>query len=195
MVTCNVHFKYQGILIRPLISDEFKAERNKHWGRERITRTFLDNTQTGQCPNCGQYPASKEESFFMLQLPVPRSVLGVSLSSVLSSHYSESSWSEEIKCSYCCTHDRQEVACPLTGLCRRRQATEHCQLVEAPQYLLMQLMRYDRSEQKIQTFVKVEEDLILPSGDQYELSGILNHIGSTQRSGHFVTYLKIDGGE
>ena len=44
------------------------------------------------------------------------------------------------------------------------------------------------------TYVKFGEELCLQTGDVYEVVGVLDHLGSTLKAGHYVTYLKSDLG-
>ena len=78
----------------------------------------------------------------------------------------------------------------MTGLCKRKAATETIQLTRAPKFLLIQLLRYDNQEQKICTFIKLDTKLVLPSGDMYKLLGTLNHIGQMRKYGHYIANLK-----
>ena len=174
-------------------SEEFQALRGQHWGREDIRRKFLDNTETGKCRGCGYYPSSQDEPFLLMKLNIPRSASSVNLSALIQSHYSESTTTEKIKCSNCCPHDKEKIVCPQTGSCSL-PSTEQCHLTKAPQFLFLQLLRYDANLQKVMTLVKIENELVLPSTDRdkYEPVAALNHIGTTRNTGHYVTYLKID---
>ena len=69
------------------------------------------------------------------------------------------------------------MPCAQNGICSGRQAAELVQLVEAPEFLLVHLIRYDNKGQKIKTFVKIEDELRLPSNNIYNPLAILNHIG------------------
>ena len=58
-----------GVIFEELVeSDEFKAVRELHWGREKISRKFIDNTMYGVCPTCGESPLTLEQPFLFLQL-------------------------------------------------------------------------------------------------------------------------------
>ena len=61
-----------------------------------------------------------------------------------------------------------------------------------PDYLYIQLLRYDYHGPKIMTFVKIESELQLPivGENKYEPVGFLNHIGESRDRGHYITYLK-----
>ena len=176
-------------------SEEFRNLRKKHWGEVQIRRSFCDNTQNGKCNNCNQYPTSKKEIFLMIQLHIPRSESCVSLSSVIQNHFSGSSQTEKIRCSNCCPHDRMRLTCTHTGVCRDREATEIIDLIEAPELLFIQLLRYDGTGQKIMTNVKIDEELVLPNTETYEAIGALNHVGETTSSGHYVTHLRDNFGQ
>ena len=176
-----------------ITSQEFNSIRSEHWGREEMKRKFLDNTQAGTCRACGLCPLSNEVPFLLVKLTIPKAST-VTLSSLIDNHYSERTQATKIKCSNCCPHDDQNVQCSQTGVCRPRQASELCQLTKAPKFLFIQLLRYDNNGEKVTTFVKLGAELILPNeenGVKYELLGMLNHIGHTRKSGHYVTYLKL----
>ena len=173
-------------------SEEFGNERNDHWGKIEIRRIFQDNSKSGKCHNCDQYPSSKVEPFLVMKLHVLQSTSSINLSSIVESHFSESTHTEKIRCSNCCPHDRDKIPCAQTGVCSGRQSAELVQLVEAPEFLLVQLLRYDGKGHKIKTFVKIEDELRMPSNNIYKPLAILNHIGPTQNSGHYVTYRKTD---
>ena len=68
------------ILSNELIeSEQFRDEQRKHWGEMSVRRCFLDNTQTGKCLNCDEYPASRKEPFVLLKLAVPRSNMNINI--------------------------------------------------------------------------------------------------------------------
>ena len=133
-------------------SEEFRVLREKHWGREEIRRLFRDNTENGKCHSCNQYPTSKEAQFLFMQLNIPRSASCVSLLSVIQNHFSESTKTEKIRCPNCCPHDSKGVRCTHRGVCRDREAGELIQLIEAPELLFIQLLRYDATNQKVMTW-------------------------------------------
>ena len=176
-------------------SEDFEKERNDHWGQKQIRRIFHDNTNNGKCQNCDQYPSSNVEPFLVMKLHVLQSTSSINLSSLVESHFSESTHTEKIRCSNCCRHDRDQIPCTQTGICSGRQAAEIVQLVEAPEFLLVQLLRYDGKGQKIKTFVKIGDELKLPRNNIYKPLALLNHIGQTQNEGHYVTYRKTDSGQ
>ena len=151
-----------------LVSEEFRRYRSSHWGRQEVRRNFKDNTKDGRCHNCHQYPSTREEPFIVLQLNLPRSSSPISLSSIIENHYSESTNTEKIRCTHCCPHDDQGVKCTQRGLCRAREATECYQLTEAPEFLFIQLLRYDGTMNKIMTFVQIESETVLPNQETYE---------------------------
>ena len=64
-------------------SKEFAAVRDKHWGKERITRRFQDNTGDGKCSNCGQYPSSEDQPFLLMPLKIPRTRLNLNMSTLI----------------------------------------------------------------------------------------------------------------
>ena len=178
-----------------MLSEEFRVLRGKHWGRQEIRRLFCDNTENGKCGTCNQYPSSKEEQFFIIPLNVPISESGVSLSSVIQNHFLESTRTDKIRCPNCCPHDKNGLQCTRTGVCRDRDSAECIQLIKTPEFLFIQLLRYDGTNQKVMTFVNIDAELELPSKEIYETVAIINHIGETTSSGHYVTHLRDDSGQ
>ena len=59
----------------------------------------------------------------------------------------------------------------------------------------MQLVRNVGNAPKVTTFVRIEKEILLPEDHVYELNGIIDHIGNSPLSGHYVTYLKQDSGQ
>ena len=68
----------------------FSNVQNDHFGIELIRRKFLNNSPSGSCLNCGQFPSSREEDFLCLKLTIPNSSLPVHITSLLNDHFSES---------------------------------------------------------------------------------------------------------
>ena len=175
--------------------EEFRVIRNKHWGKVEIRRLFRDNTENGRCKRCNQYLSSHEEKFLTLRLNIPRSEIGVNLSSIIQNHFSENSKTVKLRCSNCCPHEGAGVKCTQSGVCRDREATEIIKLIEAPDFLFIQLLRYDGLYDKVMTHVKLETELVLPNEVTYEPIAALNHIGGTINSGHYVTHLQNEFGQ
>ena len=174
---------------------EFRSLKSKHWGMKQFRRQFRDNSQDGTCNLCGLYPSIADEPFFMLQLNIPQCASSISLSSLIQSHFSESSNVDKIRCPHCCPHDRVGIKCTNQGPCRGKEAAELCLLKEAPQFLFLQLVRFDGTENKVLTHVKFESELVLPNTDVYEPVAALNHRGLTSQAGHYVTYRKLGTGQ
>ena len=176
-------------------SADFEATRDKHWGSEEIRRRFRDNTQHGKCLQCGQYPSIKQQDFITLRLNIPRSSSSVSLSSIIKGYYSESTQTDKMRCPNCCPHDRDRVKCTNAGICKSRESTEIIQLTRAPELLFIQLLRYDGNNCKVKTHIKIDAELVLPDRGIYEPMAMVNHIGPTQNSGHYVTHRRLDSGQ
>ena len=169
----------------------FSTVQSNHWGSEHIRRVFLDNPPTGSCKKCSQYPVSRVDEFLCLKLTIPISASTVSLTSLIANYFSESTESIRMKCSNCCPHEKNKVVCPQSGFCNRPAAT-HNQLMKAPHFLFLQLLRFGNgfNGPKVNTLVQFEAELILPNDDKYEVLGAINHRGTTLRAGHYVTYVK-----
>ena len=187
----------EAMLTEELItSEEFLNLRDHHWGQEKRSRKFINNSEYGECHTCGKVPASQETPFLILKLTdIPRTVASVSLVSILNNHFSESPRIVSMRCPNCCKsqeHEKNKVPCPQTGLCKARNTTEVSALIKTPKYLFIQLTRNVGDQPKLQTFVEFNDELILPSGDLYEPVATLDHIGNSPISGHYVTFLKLE---
>ena len=175
--------------------ESFRKCRDNHWGRKEIRRIFRNSTRDGKCENCGQIPSSISEPFFLLQLNVVHSISSINLSTLIENHFTESTTTERIKCSNCCPHDRDRLPCSLTEMCKVKEASEITQLLIAPKYLLIQLLRYDGKGNKIRTLVNINDELLLQNNLLYSPVGILNHIGPSPNHGHYVTFRKKNCGQ
>ena len=185
----------EAMLTDELVSEEFLNFRGNHWGQEKRSRKFITNSENGECNICGKVPASKETPFLILQLDIPRTVLSVSLSSILNSHFSENPRIVSMRCPYCCEsqeHEKNVVSCPKSGVCKARSTTEVSELIKVPKFLFIQLTRNVGDKPKISTFVQFNNELILPNGDLYEPVATLDHRGDSPVSGHYVTFLKLE---
>ena len=184
------------ILLEELVElESFRKCKENHWGRKEIRRLFRNNTRDGKCENCGQIPSSTSEPFFLLQLNVVDSISSINLSTLIANHFTESTTTERIKCSNCCPHDRDGLPCSLTEICKVKEASEITQLLIAPKYLLIQLLRYDGNGNKIRTLVNISDELVLENDLLYSPVAILNHIGPSQNHGHYVTFRKKNCGQ
>jgi hypothetical protein len=179
--------------------DEFEAYHSQHWGRESISRKFLDNTATGSCHRCARSPTTKVTPFLVLKLKnIPRANSGVTLSSLIQAHFSESTEVTFMRCSYCCEeqgHENNNNACPQTGICKDRGTVEVSHMTKAPTFLIIQLIRNVGHQPKLMTYVKVEKGRFDFSDHAYEFVSALDHIGDTPKSGHYVMFLKLDTGK
>ena len=86
--------------------ETFRNYRENHWGRREVRRIFRNSTTDGKCENCGQFPSSISEPFFLLQLNVVHSKSSINLLTLIENHFTENTSTEQIKCSNCCPHDR-----------------------------------------------------------------------------------------
>ena len=170
------------------VTDRFKFQ-------ERKQRRFLSTQGVGACPYCHNLPKDQDEpAEKVLRLPVPnhskrntrlsrQKSPPLSLSNLITEYYSEKD-QEPMKCSNCCSH--QNTKCPLTGICTKTPYSEQKSMIYSPDILLIQLMRFDGSDNKIMTTVIPEDILTLPHGEKYEIVSIGDHIGSRIDQGHYV---------
>ena len=79
------------VLINVIIEElkdtsEFNVIHRKHFGKERVSKMFLDNLPLGTCRKCDQFPSLRDEPFLFLKLIVPRSSYTVNLPTLISNH-------------------------------------------------------------------------------------------------------------
>ena len=96
----------------------------------------------------------------------------------------------EVSCEQCRAHPAAAAAAaPVT-------VTLQIQLLQAPRYLRLHLIRHGKEDVKIQDPVEVDEELDLGAitgggaggcglGGRYRLSGIIYHLGISMQSGHY----------
>ena len=179
--------------------DSFNIIHNEHIGKEKIKRKFLDNS-SGVCSRCGEFPSCSDQEFLCLKLNIPCSNLPVSLASLIDSYFSEGTEVIPMKCSQCCPHDNppdgQKVPCPQAGFCSRPSVSCN-ELIKSPKYLFLQLLRFGLGHNgpKVSTLVKVDSELVMSNGVEYEVKATINHWGNTLKGGHYVAYLKNESGQ
>ena len=175
-----------------LLLQEFHIVRSKHWGMEICSRRFLDNTATGKCSRCGNMPESKESPFLVLRITnIPSTSLNVSLTSLLQAHFSESSKVTLMRCSHCCEQQRHgKDKCNQVGVCQNKKTVEKFNITKYPEFLIIQLIRNVGDQPKLMTYVEVEEGHLDVNGHAYEMIGVVDHIGESPKSGHYITFLK-----
>ena len=156
---------------------------------------FIDNTLQGVCPVCGRLPSELESPFLFLKLKnLPRAT-GITLSALVDAHFSESTETMDMRCGNCCKNLNHIGPCPEVGICKNRKTVEKCKLTQYPVYLFIQLVRNIGNAPKVTTFVKIENEIVFPQDQTYEVIATLDHIGSSPSNGHYVTYLKQESGQ
>merc|ERR1712130_798412 len=85
--------------------------------------------------------------------------------------------------------------CDQKGLCSLKPARRLMSLIEAPEYLFVQLKRYEfdgHVTRKIHTKVSFSPDdtFQFNSEPEYKIVGDVNHHGSSANSGHYTTFLR-----
>ena len=154
---------------------------NKFWGKESTIKKFV-NQNSGKCIKCNKLPREEEENFNILKLQVLQSSKELSLSSLIENSFSEGSDILRMKCSDCCPHSTN---CPQSGGCKLKSAVNQRILLDTPDLLLIQLLRFENfTNIKTDTVVIPEETLRLPSGDRYTLVSIGDHNGPVIENGH-----------
>ena len=131
----------------------------------------------------------KDDPFLVLKIKnIPRSAKCVELKSLVQAHFSEGTDVFLMRCSHCCEqqgHERKSC-----NVCKNRKTVEQCNLLDFPEFLIIQLIRNMGNESKLTTFVKIEEGHVNVSTVEYEMIGAVDHIGETPNEGHYVTFLK-----
>ena len=164
--------------------------KDKHWGHTQIVRKFQGGSSNGGCASCGLSPETKQDPFFIFELRIPKSGRPVKLSEIIENHFQQSKVLMKMRCSSCCELQKHPSSCPRTGCCEDRDVIEQTNLSKTPDIFFIQLMRNVYNHPKIRTFVEIEDEVLLPNGSKLEPIAIIDHIGATPRSGHYVTYLK-----
>ena len=185
----------EAILSEELVGlDEYRNVQELHWGKEAYVRKFIDSSSNGKCNICGKNPGSKENQFLVMKLNnVPRASKSLSLSILIETYFSEDTQHISMRCPSCCEyqeHLKNKVKCPQTGVCRNRDTVEECQLIKAPKFLFIQVLRNIGNQPKLMTPIKFEDEITIPNGDTYEVLTTLDHVGNSPNEGHYVTHLK-----
>ena len=166
-----------------------RAMVNNFYGIDLRSRKF--QTTHGKCPRCNHIPGSEEQPFQVLTLNVPNlQSNSMALSSLVISHFSESSDSTNIKCPTCCICISN---CPQTGPCRPKPSVEQLSIVKTPDILLINLNRHDIGTNKNQSHI-VPDEFIYYKEETFCLKATIDHIGSSQLSGHYIAHVKTTNG-
>ena len=167
---------------------EAKTVIKEFWGVEKHERKFL-NKIGGVCSKCKTGPTDEVQKFQVLQVDIPDTSRVIKLNAVLQNYFSENSADAKMKCE-CCTHKSN---CPGTGVCKPKGFASKTILVKSPDTLIVQLNRYlDKSGSKNTTTIWPDDNIQLPSGDEYALCGIGHHFGEYSNSGHYMASVRID---
>ena len=145
-------------------------------------RKFLDSP-TGGCSNCGQFPSNQAlEEFTVLSLNINDEISNLS---GLINHDFGHSEVYQAKCSNCCV-------CPSGAcICINRPVSNEKQLIQVPDFLLVKLLRYDPQGRKNSVYVESLNDFNFEGTDfSYKLTCIVDHIGHTLSSGHWIMHTK-----
>ena len=160
---------------------------NKFWGREHIVKKFA-NSSDGKCSSCFKLPRQESEDFNIMKLDVINTNNTLSLNSMIENSFSEGTEVFKMKCSECCPH---LTKCPLTGNCRLKNAIDQKLLFRSPEFLFIQLLRFEQfNTHKTNTIVVPEDILTLPNGETYKFKGSADHLGDLIKNGHYVANVK-----
>ena len=111
---------------------------NKFWGREHVIKKFI-NSSDGKCRRCRKLVRPETEDFNMLKLESVNTNQSVSLNTLIQNSFSEGTDIFKMKCSDCCPHSG---VCPLTGMCKQKDAVTQKQLFKTPDFLFIHLLRF-----------------------------------------------------
>ena len=169
--------------------------RDLHWGSEELTRHFLGN-EDGRCPN-GHMPDSMNQEFLFLKLRVKYVNSKVTIQSLIDQHFSSNMDMEQIKCGQCCQCSNQTppIVCTFSGNCEVKSAMEKCVFTMFPKYLFIQIIRWDKSGQKVDQFVQIAKELFISDSCTYQPTAIISHEGESKDSGHYITHRKNENEE
>lgn len=130
-----------------------------------------------RCPNCNNISPSHEEGF-ILTLPTVEYSFKKNLEKVL--------------------FGKVDYFCEKCNLFLK--FTFKKTMIEKPDYLMIQLMRYKYNDQlgiveKDFKFIELPENLFLPNTNaEYKLKGVIYHVGDTSQSGHyFAKHITLKG--
>ena len=144
---------------------------------------FVGHTATtSTCGSCG-HQSLKVEEFNCLNVDIPTN-RSHSAASVLSCV--EESFSEEIVTEFWNCHE----GCGAVNTCGKRQPG----LSHLPSLLVIQLRRFTPSlygYQKNQATVDLQDGFLMINGTQFQLTGVVNHIGSMD-SGHYTASIRVN---
>ena len=175
----------------------YKKVKDSLYGIQLEQRKFIDNMPTGKCWRCNNMPSSTEEHFLALILSAPI-CNNVELTSLLASHFDDQDDTLRMKCSDCCKSFKSNLQfghsklteCKQEGECSRAAFTQRS-ISYAPSTLFVLLKRFNNGPDgpKATTLVKTGSSIEL-QGHNYELVGVLDHLGETINSGHWVARLR-----
>ena len=162
---------------------------NRWEGKLRIEKRFRTG-ENGVCEKCENQPEGTDEGFLTITVDLPMTGT-VALSTLIKDHLYEEI---DMKCSWCCPHLSD---CDLKGECSLKPATKVTSLIEAPEYLFVQLKRYmfddiTNTTRKVHTMVSFspDETFQFNSEHQFKVVGVVNHHGESAHIGHYTAFLR-----
>ena len=140
-------------------------------GKLTYQRGFLE-TLNGSCKSCGSFVHPQDEMFYILALP-SRSSSSPSIQSLINNNF------EEI-----------EMMCPNSTCVEKvyKKAGQTKVIVELPTLLFISIAK------NFQLMVNgyTLEDSIDLHGMTYQLIGLVDHLGNTPKSGHYIAWKKVN---
>ena len=158
-------------LLKECSSDDQGMLQKIFKGMLTYQRAFLQ-TQNGSCNSCGSFVNPQDEIFYILSLP-PRSSSSPSIQSLINNNF------EEI-----------EMKCPNSTCTDKvyKKAGQTKVIVELPTLLFISIAK------NFQLMVNgyTLEDSIDMHGMTYQLIGLVDHLGNTPKSGHYIAWKKVN---
>ena len=164
--------------------------------KTKTIRKYIITGQSG-CQHCGRLPTDSEHEQQVLQIGFPNLHQaeayrnGIPLQHLINQHFSQKDTEQEhgLRCSNCCKHQAGEEHDK--RLCKKKPFSTQDHVTKHPQYLILQLLRFQQGQRGLQ---KIEAKVIdIRSIDiqetKYELISVLNHQG-TYDNGHYTALLK-----
>ena len=158
-------------LLKECSSDDQGTLQNFFKGMLTYQRGFLE-TPNGSCDSCGTFVNPQDETFYILDLP-SRSSSSPSIQSLINNNY------EVI-----------EMQCPNTACMDKtnKKAGQSKVIVQLPSILFITIAKDFQLK-----FNGYElEDSIDLQGMTYQLVGLVDHLGNTPRSGHYIAWKKVN---
>ena len=158
-------------LLKECSSDDQGTLQNLFKGILTYQRGFQE-TLNGSCNSCGSFVNPQDEIFYILALP-SRSSSSPSIQSLINNNFEEI----EMKCPNSACFDKAN-----------KKAGQSKVIVKLPSILFITIAKDFRLKFNGYEF----EDSIDLHGITYQLVGLVDHLGNSPRSGHYIAWKKVN---